>query len=255
MKARAVPLGLALLLALAPLSARAFRFVPFTAEFDPAGADANQTFKVENNSKERIAVEIGVYRRAMNLDGSDELSSAEDDFVVFPAQVVLEPEKSQVVRVQWIGDPKPERELAYRIVAEQLPVDLEPAEGTGGSVRILVRYMGSIYVRSPGAEPDVVLESAEPAESDQGERQLAITLRNRGRAHAILRNLELSLVGEADSDGDPASLTLPSEELEGMSGENILADQSRRFVLPWPAKLAFDPVDVTFQFDGAAGRP
>ncbi len=254
MKAGAIPLCLALLLSLAPLPAQAFRFVPFTAELDPSGPGANQTFKVENNSSERIAVEISVFRRGMNLDGSDELSEADDDFVVFPSQIVLEPEQSQNVRVQWIGDPKPETELAYRIVAEQLPIDLEPAEGSGGSVKILVRYKGAIYVRPAGARADVVVQGA-AAESEAGERQLSVTLHNRGRAHTILRNLTLQLAGHgANGNGSEAALELGPQDLAGMNGENILAAAQRRFLLPWPADLPFGPVDVTFQFDGAVGR-
>jgi fimbrial chaperone protein len=89
MKLRRVHAALFLLLAsLLPVRAEAFRFVPFTADFAPSGPGANQTFRVENNSEEPIAVEISVHRRAMNLDGSDALTPADDDFVVFPAQVV-----------------------------------------------------------------------------------------------------------------------------------------------------------------------
>ena len=97
MRAGLFPLCIGLLLCLAPFPAEAFRFIPFTAEFDPSGTGANQTFRVENNSADRIAVEISVFRRQMNLDGSDELTEAEDDFVVFPTQIVLEPKQSQIV--------------------------------------------------------------------------------------------------------------------------------------------------------------
>ena len=252
MRAGLFSLCLGFLLCLAPLPAAAFRFIPFTADFDPSGPGANQTFRVENNSDAQIAVEVTVFRRLMNLDGSDELTEAEDDFVVFPTQIVLEPERSQIVRVQWIGNPEPEQELAYRIIAEQLPVDLEPSEGSGGSVRILVRYVGSIYVRPAGARADVVLQGA-AAEEAGGERQLSVTLHNRGQAHAILRNLSLSLEGEANGAAAVA-LALGAEQLGGMNGENVLAGHKRRFLLPWPRELPFGPVEATFQFDGAVAR-
>ncbi len=254
MKAAITPLLLGLLLWLAPPSAQAFRFIPFTADFDPSGPGANQTFKVENNSNQQIAVEVSIFRRSMNLDGTDELTEAEDDFLVFPSQIVLEPERSQIVRVQWIGDPKPQKELAYRIIAEELPVDLEPEERSGGSVRILVRYMGSIYVRPGGARDDVVLLSAAPDAAENGERKLSITLHNRGGAHAILRNLRLSLAAETEAPGIGRALEFGSQDLAGMSGENILAEHRRRFLLPWPRELPFGPLDVTFQFDRPVGR-
>ena len=80
-------------------------------------------------------------------------------------------------------------------------MDLEPEERSGGSVRILVRYMGSIYVRPGGARDDVVLLSAAPDAAENGQRKLSIMLHNRGGAHVILRNLRLSLAAETQAPG------------------------------------------------------
>jgi fimbrial chaperone protein len=183
----------------------------------------------------------------MNLDGSDRLQDADDDFIVYPTQVVLAPHRKQAVRVQFIGEPEPDTELAYRIIAEQLPVHLKEEQKPGASVRILVRYVGSIYVRPKSAEHEVVLENASPQELEDGSTGLAITLRNRGTAHAILSNLKLSLSSE--NGAGPVGVTLSSELLKGMTGENILAAHSRQFVVPWPAKLPHGPVGVSFVFD------
>ncbi len=232
---------------LAAEPASAFRFIPFIAEFEPSGSGANRTYTVENTSDDRIAVEISIYRRGMNLDGSDRLGDADDDFIVYPTQVVLEPHRKQAIRVQFIGDPAPDHELAYRIIAEQLPVELDSEPEPGANVRILVRYVGSIYVRPRQAEYDVVLESAGSERLEDGSTGLAITLHNKGTAHAILSNLELSLTSQ--NGPTPTGLTLSSEFLKGMTGENILAQHKRRFVLPWPAKLPRGPVQAGFVFD------
>ncbi len=228
-------------------TASAFRFIPFTAEFEPSGSGANRTYTVENTSDDRIAVEISVYRRGMNLDGTDRLQDADDDFIVYPTQVVLEPHRKQAIRVQFIGDPTPARELAYRIIAEQLPVELDSEPEPGANVKILVRYVGSIYVRPKQAEYEVVLERAGSETLENGSTSLAITLHNKGTAHAILRNLELSL--SSQNGATPVGVQLSSEFLKGMTGENILAKHKRRFVLPWPARLPHGTVDVSFVFD------
>ncbi len=240
-------LSLFLFGALAAEPASAFRFIPFTAEFEPFGSGANRTYTIENTSNEPIAVEVSVHKRGMNLDGSDRLQDADDDFIVYPTQVVLPPNQKQAVRVQFIGDPNPTAEVAYRIIAEQLPIDLDEKPKPGASVRILVRYVGSIYVRPRQAEYDVVLESAGSERLEDGSTGLAITLHNKGTAHAILSNLELSLTSQNGST--PTGLTLSSEFLKGMTGENILAQHKRRFVLPWPAKLPHGPVQAGFVFD------
>ena len=232
---------------LLPVQAHAFRFIPFTADFTPSGPGANQTFRVENNSSEPIAVEISVHRRAMNLDGSDALTPAEDDFVVFPAQVVLQAQESQIVRVQWAGDAAPKHELAYRIIAEQLPVELGPPAGTGGAVKILVRYVGSIYVLPAGARSDVALESARPHVGADGQKQLAVTLHNRGTSHAILSGLKLRVRAQGAPEG--ATRVLDEAALAGFAGENVLALQRRQFLLAWPAGVPEGPVQVDFEFD------
>ena len=241
----ALPLLLALIATVLPGPAHAFRFIPFTAEFRPSGPEANQTFRIENNSDSPIAVEITIHRRAMKADGSDVLTPGEDDFVIFPAQVVLPPAESQIVRVQWAGEPTLEQERAYRIIAEQLPIDLDEEQGTGGSVKILVRYVGSIYVAPAGASPDVVLESVEPARSAEGEPRLAVLLRNRGTAHTILKGVNLRVGGESAREGE--RVLLADAQLTGLSGENILGQTQRRFLVPWPERVPYGSVSAALE--------
>ena len=74
-----------------------------------------------------------------------------------------------------------------------------------------------------------------------------------GQAHVILRNLSLSLEGEANGNA-AAALALGPNQLSGMSGENILAGHKRRFLLPWPQEIPFGPIQASFQFDGAVAK-
>ncbi len=100
-----------LLFASAP--AEAFKLTPIEMVFEPAGRGATRTFQITNAHDQPIAVEIRLAARDMSLSGEDVLSDAEDSFAVFPAQAIVLPGKSQTVRVQWLGDPAPERELAF----------------------------------------------------------------------------------------------------------------------------------------------
>ncbi|MBD0866649.1 MAG: molecular chaperone, partial [Rhodobacteraceae bacterium] len=122
-------LVLTLGIGLLPGQALAFRFGPFIEYFAPYGPDSKKTYRAENESAAPMAVQISLKRRQMALDGSETLSDAEEDFVVFPPQFLLGPGQVRSIRVQWLGDPQPEVELAYRIIAEQLPVDLQPQGG------------------------------------------------------------------------------------------------------------------------------
>lgn len=228
------------------IEANALKFVPFVQEFTPRGPGAKRVFRVENDGPAEVAVQITMAHRQMALDGSETLSDAEDDFIVFPPQLVLKPGESRAVRVQWIGDPAPKTELPYRIIAEQLPVDFSGSTAAGSVVRLLIRYEGSIYIVPPGAASDVAVVSASAERAADGSQKLVVTVENKGTAHALLRELSLKVASTADS----TTTTVPPERLDGFRGENVLAGHQRRFVVPWPDGVTFGPVTVAMSFAG-----
>jgi fimbrial chaperone protein len=208
----------------------------------PQGAGANQTFQLENDSDAPVAVQVSIAHREVSTDGKETLTDAEADFAVFPAQVVLLAHETRSVRVQWLGDPAPKVELPYRIIAEQLPVTLSIGPDKGAHISVVVRYEGALYVQSPGVRPAVAVTGAEPASGADNQRKLAIDVTNRGTAHAVIYNPTLV----AESGGK--SLTLKTDQLDGLAGQNVLAGHSRRFLVPWPAGLPIGPVRVTLDF-------
>ena len=96
-------------------AAQAFKLVPIRMEFEPAGRGANQAFRLDNDSSNTVPVQLSMLTRQMDLDGTETTAPAEVDFLVYPPQVLLKPNQVQTVRVKWLGTPKPEKELAYRI--------------------------------------------------------------------------------------------------------------------------------------------
>ncbi|HYE01545.1 MAG TPA: fimbria/pilus periplasmic chaperone [Alphaproteobacteria bacterium] len=226
---RTALLALTLLAGLAG-PAQAFRLVPIEMELAPSGREATQTFRLENDAAEPVAIEITVMAREMGETGEDRLTEAADRFVVYPEQVVLQPNQSQSVRVQWVGEQAPPRELAFRLIAEQLPVDLGRAPPTGGQVRLLVRYVASLYVTPPGAQPQLAVTAA-PRDTPEG-RRLEVVVANRGATRQILRDPTLTVTAGGKNTA------LSGEALAGLAGENVLAGATRRFLLPWPSGLA-----------------
>jgi fimbrial chaperone protein len=245
---RIVCLALASTLVLAGGLAHAFKLIPMYMDFHPTGREAHQTFRIENEGDQPVAVQVSMVTREMDIEGKEAYGDAEDDFLVYPPQVVLMPKQIQAVRVQWVGNPNPSKELAYRIMAEQLPVDLEKGErrsrAAGVKVNILVRYLGVVYVLPKGARPDVVLDSVQAQGGNGGRRALVLTVRNRGSAHAILGNLKVRLTPK----GGGAGVELSGQDLQGMEGENILAGHRRRFVLPWPKGLGEGIPEASLDF-------
>ncbi|MBX3585381.1 MAG: molecular chaperone [Ramlibacter sp.] len=216
----------ALALALSGLCAHAISFTPIEMDFSPAGRGATQVFRLENTTPEPAAVEITVKARAMAANGDDVLTDAEDQFNVFPAQVVLQPGQVQTVRVQYVGTSAIEREQAYRLIAEQLPVDVGQVAQNGGRMRLLVKYVASVYV-VPGNVKAVlkVGETRLVAEGDK--RWLQVSVTNEGGTRKILKGVKLQVAG----------MTLSGDQLKGMEGENLLAGTTRVFRVAAPAGL------------------
>lgn len=227
--------------------ALAFRLEPISRVFEPAGAGATQSYEVINDSAEQIAVELSMAERKISLEGQETTESADDDFLVYPSQIVLPPQGVQSVRVTWLGNPNPEKELAYRMIAEQLPINLNnpeesQAETTSGAIKVMFRYIGSVYIRPKNAESKVVLNGITHEKGTDGNDRLVITFDNQGTRRAVLSELNLNLTSQG------SQLTLKPEQLEGVNNGVILAGNQRRFSMPWPQQLPIGEVTGTFTF-------
>jgi fimbrial chaperone protein len=227
--------------------ALAFRLEPISRVFEPAGAGATQSYEVINDTAEQIAVEVSMAERKISLEGQETTESADDDFLVYPSQIVLPPQGVQSVRVTWLGNPNPEKELAYRIIAEQLPINLKQpeesqAETTSGAIKVMFRYIGSVYIRPKNAQSKVVLNGITHEKGTDGNDRLVITFENQGTRRAVLSELNLNLTSQG------SQLTLKPEQLEGVNNGVILAGNQRRFSMPWPQQLPIGEVTGTFTF-------
>ncbi len=228
--------------------AHAFRFSPFRVKFEPSGTCANQLFKVENNTDERASVQIRITPREVDVAGGEKNADAEKDFMIYPAQMVLEPHASRSVRVQWAGDPRLKEEKVYRIIAEQLPVNLDKEKPKNSTVKFLVSYRGALFVSPPGLAQNVTLDFSCATRDAAGKKILEIVLHNRGTQHALLRNLKLDL---KDDKGNTVRLA-GENQLKGVTGESILAKHRRQFMIPWPQGLVGALKHIDFTFDKQA---
>lgn len=214
-------------LAVLATGAHALSFTPIEVDFSPAGRGATQVFRLENTTAEPAAVEIGVKSRKMETNGDDILGDADDQFSIFPAQVVLQPGQVQTIRVQYTGPAQITAERAYRLIAEQLPVDVGQVAQTGGRMRLLVKYVASAYVVPANVKAVLSVPQARLVRDAQG-AWMEVTVRNEGTTRKILTGLKL---GVGDRILDTAAL-------KGMAGENVLAGATRVFRIPAPTNLA-----------------
>jgi fimbrial chaperone protein len=224
------------------LPAQAFKLIPLSRVFAPTGPNAIQSYEIENTTGKPLAVELNIVKREMSLQGMDKLIPANDDFMIYPPQVLLQPGENQTVRVTWLGDPKPTQELAYRLIAEQLPINLTTNTGTfpdsksgfSTNIKIKMRYQGSIYIRPSQAQPNVIIEQIEP-KLENGKSMLAITLQNGGTARANLKEGQLQLKVAASQN--MPSVTLTADQMGLNERPTLLAKQKRQILIPYPATL------------------
>jgi len=225
-----------------------FQLLPISRTFTPTGSGATQSYQVVNDTQEKLAVEVSVVERQIDISGQEHHKQAEDEFLIYPPQILLNPGETQTIRVTWLGDSNPTKELAYRIIAEQLPINLEKPKNNQsqpvGAVKVLMRYLGSIYIRPANVKENVVIETVEPLQGMNGEKQLAITLYNQGTARAVLKNLQLKL----GAVGQNSTVTLKGEQLQAIKNGVILPGNKRRFIIPHPPEIPTNSINATLEF-------
>lgn len=223
-----------LLLVAGPLTA--FQLQPMSASIDPQGGTSTTTFDVRNTTDAPIAVQLRVTTRRIERDGTELNEDASDQLQLFPSQVILRPGHTQTVRVRWLGDGVPAEELPFRVVAEQLPINLGRDQDEASGVRMMLRYRASLYVRPDGVAPEVTVTDLAVEES-----HISMTVENRGTAHALLSDgLLVVRTGGEETE-------LPVEEVEALATVNVLPGGVRRIRVP-RTDLPGVPDEISFRF-------
>jgi fimbrial chaperone protein len=220
-------------------SASAFSISPMSTSITPTAPGNLATFKVENESTSPIAVVIRIVTRSLDQNGVEKNEAITKDFVVFPARVVIQPNSSQNVKVQWKGPSTLPAELSFRVIAEQVPVDFTRDQTSG--VKVLFRYLASLYVSPAGIIAKPVLENVTGGVAN-GTPGLLVRLRNDGTRHGLLFTTVLRI----KLPGQNQQLEFSGKLMESIEGMNLLAKTSRIFFVPWNQAVAGTVYEGTF---------
>jgi fimbrial chaperone protein len=231
-----------------PSASAAYQLEPISRVFSPSGSNATQAFELVNSGVERIALTISFATLERDEAYVETNHDADDEFLAYPAQMILAPGTRQTVRVTWLGTPKPAHELAYRILVTQVPLGVldhaaRVEDRPQGSLRILLSYRGTLFIRPPDAAPRISLHGAAPATAADGSRALAITLENTGTAVGMVTGCAVRLAPV----GGGSAISLSPAALAALHNTRVFGGGKRRFLIPWPADLAPGPVNATGQ--------
>lgn len=217
-----------LLLFIFSANLHAFKFTPMSQTIELDKEQTKAVFTIENDSQEPMAIELKLRTRVMNQDGSEkqEKLSESSPLSIYPEQLIVPAAQKRSVRVTWSSEDPLTKEKSYRVVAEQLPVNLEDREKSPG-IKMLLRYVAALYIN-----PGKLKSNVQLIKHQFKDDHLILELENKGLQHQVLNKMKLLFKNKDKEHEVLASKT------QGLQGENILAKAKRIFQIPLKGELS-----------------
>jgi fimbrial chaperone protein len=241
----------AMALLVGPANAQSIGVEPLFLEVAPTESSA---LRVRNSSANTVTVEIEVAERMVDENGVQTRKPADDEFLLFPPQAVVEPSSLQVFRMQPIGA-DPTQSKSYFVTVRQVPVKLPDTEGGGARLRVVFAFDSAVHVVPKGAKPEPVLVTAAPSrmeieipteefktESNGSQTRIMkkvevpaaeFTMRNDGNKYYYLQYLQFS---GSFTDEQKGQVKLPDwtqdDILKAIRVSLVTPGSTRKFKLP-----------------------
>lgn len=241
-----------------PLNAA--RVTPMVADIEPSGTGSTLRLEVSNSEDRAIPFEITMHRGVISETGEVTLEPADDQFIVFPPQTVLQPQSQQVFRIQHIPDGSTNRSEIYYASVSQLPVALSQDESR---IQMLMRFNVLINVVPEDTRPVPLVEWVKSTE-----RVVALTEEEAEKAGdgvetKTVSGIEVRISNSGDRyfgagstnwtvnattlDGTPFSRRFSDSEIRLHTGLGIVApEKARIFFIPLEQDLDPESVKITF---------
>ena len=184
---------LGLMLPQAP--AGAYQVAPMIYDLKPSGSGAATIIRVRNDGDKPLTIELEAEKRMFDENGVESRTPAEDDFVLFPVQAVVQPGKTQAVRVQYVGKADLAQSETYLVTVRQVPIALPDRKESG--VQMVFNFSTMATIVPEGAKPEVQLVSATREGKD-----MVLRLRNTGTRYANIGMAKIAVGGEALNGDD-----------------------------------------------------
>jgi fimbrial chaperone protein len=218
-----------LLLILFFFNSYAFKLSPMSQSLTPGDGEQHMLFNVQNKSSSPIAVELTIAQRNMDEWGKERHPEVEDQFIIFPDQMIIKAGQKRTVKVTYLGDKNISVEKAYRLIAEQLPIEVANQDKKKRTnIKILLKYVAAVYVSPVKGESELELLTSSV---DLDAESFVVKVKNKGALHHILNKHHVEL----NSAGN--KVLLEKKALKGMFGENLLAGKVRNFRIKTPKSL------------------
>lgn len=202
-----------------------FQLSPMSQSID-LQKSSSAIYRISNESNEPMAIEINVANRVMDEKGKENHKLDEKSFVITPQQYILRAkEKNVPIKVSYVGDKKIDFEKSYRLIVEQLPIELDQKKKKA-NIKVLLKYVASLYVNQNEFQSKV-----EVVHFKREKNKLNLEVSNVGQKHQVLYDLKIKIYS-----GDNIT-ELSGKQVDGIRGENILAKSKRIFEIDIPTKI------------------
>ncbi|MFP4386349.1 MAG: fimbria/pilus periplasmic chaperone [Alphaproteobacteria bacterium] len=124
--------------------AGAYEVRPMILNMIAGRSGEDETITISNTTDRAIALETVVQKRTKLEDGTEELSPADEDFIILPPQVLIEPGKKENISVRWVGGDIGNMK-SYYITIRQLPIDSTPQDNLQG-IQLLINFSVAAYI-------------------------------------------------------------------------------------------------------------
>lgn len=249
----------AVTLAFAAPVAHAARVSPMIVDLEPTGRDSVGRIELTNDADRDIAYEVQMMRGEISPEGKLALVPADDQFVVFPPQAIVEARSQQVFRIQYVGTEALDASQVFYLQVKQIPVAFEPGVN---QVQVVVNYNVLVNVVPDGSEPVATVRSARFIEREQStegltedeipeviptEAGILVDLANDGSRYFYAGHAAWDITATT-VDGEPFEARFERGEMTSVTGVGVVAPgRNRVFFLPTETRLLPDSVEISVQ--------
>lgn len=226
--ARRIVLMVMVVVFAATIPVYSYQISPLSVVYESSGPGAAKIYTVTNDSDSPIAIYFKPYKRYMDENGKEYMEDASAFFLIQPQKMIIKPQSSQLVRVQYRGPKVLTKEASFRIVSEQIPYSL----GAGGNQDQMISFL-FVFSTAAYVQPTKIVESVSVKASLGNDDRLDIWIENTGSVHQILNGLDICITGN-----DGSVYHLKDEEKDFASGLNLLSGAKVKLSLDVPTELS-----------------
>lgn len=239
-------------MALIAAPAYALLVQPVVIRMQSNGSKASAAITVVNDRNRPNTVEVRVAKLTVPEQGPVQLTADPgNDFLVFPPIATIQPGKTQVFRIRWVGDPVLPEAKSYMFTTSEVPIEQKGQSG----VQLVYAIQSLVTVSSPKLQSTISVASAArgthayaatetvPAHTAPG---LIVTFVNDGNDVAYISDYAMRM----EIPGTPWKLDVSSADIQQYVGLGLIPPNARRQLFVPVANLpASGDVRFTFKHD------